>query len=90
MIKGLKLFATVLVTAFVAALGWLFYLSAKFLNAPTQPVPDAGRTVGWNSHGTIHFITERESQIFNLTFNVAIILFFCFAGVVALQQHYKK
>ena len=75
---------------FIAGFIVLIYLSAKYTAEPRQPRPDLGKTVEWNNHGGLYYITSEQYETFDYIFHGVIVVFFCIAGVVALQSRYDK
>ena len=88
--KALKILEGLFVLAFLAAMGALLYLSVVYHSAPLQPQPEIGKTIGWNSHGTIYYITVQQSELFSFIFYTAITLFFCIGAIVGERMRGER
>lgn len=63
-----------------ALIGWLVLLSS-IISAPLIPDPSANRTVEFNNHGTIHYITPEQDFLLRRVFPCLLVIFFLCAGI---------
>lgn len=84
--KTLKSIITACVALFLLGMAGLFYLSVRYVGEPVTPRPDLGKTIPWNNHGTIHYITPIQAEAEDLVRWAVIGLFFLVVALIALRN----
>ena len=79
---AIRVTGTLLLMVFAA----IIYLSIRYIGDPVQKDVAGGKTVEWNYHGVVHYISIEQSRMFNALFYLAVTLFFVMVLAIALQM----
>jgi hypothetical protein len=68
MVSAIRIIRLVAAALWIIAFPIWIFSTAVLLRAPLKPDPVTGRIIPWSNHGELHFVTEHDILMDNVSF----------------------